>query len=67
MALGPGKYDSECTDIMVAEHAEAVLVVVIGGKRGNGFACQATLAITLSLPQILREVANEIEKSGAGA
>lgn len=67
MAFGPGKYDSECTEIMVAEHAEAVLVIVIGGKRGSGFACQATPAITFNLPTILLNVAKEIEESGIGA
>ena len=51
MALGPGKYDSECTQIMVDQHAEAVLVIVIGGKKGNGFACQATPQITFHLPR----------------
>jgi hypothetical protein len=67
MAFGPGKYDSECTQIMVGEIAEAVLVIVLGGKRGSGFSCQATPAITFSLPRILRNVADEIEKSGVGA
>lgn len=66
MALGPGKYDAECTQIMVAEHAEAVLVIVVGGKRGSGFACQATPAITFNLPSLLRGVADEIERSGIG-
>ena len=66
MALGPGKYDAECTQVMVAEHAEAVLVIVIGGKKGSGFACQATPAVTFSLPRILRNVADEIEGRGVG-
>lgn len=52
---------------MVADHADAVLVIVIGGKKGGGFACQATPAITFSLPTILRNVADEIERSGIGA
>lgn len=67
MALGPGKYDPECTRLMVSEHAEAVLVIVIGGKQGGGFACQATPEITFSLPSILRNVAKQIEQSGIGA
>jgi hypothetical protein len=67
MALGPGKYDPECTRLMVSEHAEAVLVIVIGGKRGGGFACQATPEITMSLPSILRNIAAEIERSGIQA
>lgn len=67
MALGPGKYDSECTDIMVNEHAEAILLIVVGGKRGSGFSCQATPEIAFSLPRILRGVADEIERSGIQA
>jgi hypothetical protein len=64
MALGPGKYDSECTQVMVAEHADAVLLIVIGGSKGSGCSCQATPEITLSLPRILRRVADDIERSG---
>ena len=67
MALGPGKYDAECTSVMVAEHAEAVLLVVIGGTKGSGFSCQATPQITFSLPAILRKVADDIERSGVYA
>lgn len=67
MALGPGKYDDTCTSLMVSEHAEAVLVIVIGGRQKGGFACQATPEITLSLPQILRNVADQIEQSGVHA
>lgn len=67
MALGPGKYDAECTRLMVEEHAEAVLLIVIGGKRGAGFSCQATPEVAFSLPRILRQVADEIERSGVNA
>ena len=52
MALGPGRYDPECTEVMVAHHAEVVLLVVIGGKKGSGFACQATPELAMSLPAL---------------
>jgi hypothetical protein len=64
VALGPGKYDSECTQVMVAQHADAVILIVIGGNKGSGFACQATPEITVALPKLLRNVADEIERSG---
>jgi hypothetical protein len=67
MALGPGKYDPECTEVMVAHHAEAVILIVIRGSRGSGFACQSTPELTAALPQILRTVADEIERSGVRA
>jgi hypothetical protein len=52
---------------MVQYHAAAVLVIVIGGTKGSGFACQATPEITANLPRVLRSVADEIERSGAFA
>lgn len=64
MALGPGKYDAETTRVMVAEHADAVILIVIGGSKGGGFSCQATPELTLALPKILRSMADDIERSG---
>jgi len=68
MALGPGKYDDLCTyvreQVGVGEDAGGgVMVIVIGGKRGNGFSCQADLVTTAGLPQLLRKIADEIERS----
>lgn len=67
MALGPGKYDDVCT--MVTEQVGidvrggGVIVIVFGGNRGNGFSCQADLATTLALPDVLEEVARQIRES----
>jgi len=65
MALGPGKYDDACT--LVRQHAGiddnsggGVIVIVLGGKRGNGFSCQADAATTLRLPDLLEEMARQI-------
>jgi hypothetical protein len=62
MALGPGKYDDECTTVRARLEAEGVILIVFGGKHGGGFSCQATLETTLRLPAILRNMAGEIEK-----
>ena len=68
MPLGPGKYDELCT--MVAEKAGiteqtggAVIVIVLGGNKGNGFSCQADFLTTLSLPTILENTARQIRES----
>jgi hypothetical protein len=43
-------------------HARAVIVAVIGGDKGEGFAMQADLVTTLALPSILRAIASQIEQ-----
>jgi hypothetical protein len=62
MAIGPGKYDDLATMAREQAHAVGVIIIVIGGDKGNGFAVQADLPTTLMLPQMLRFMANEIEK-----
>jgi hypothetical protein len=63
MALGPGKYDPECTVARLATHAEGVALMVFGGKHGDGFSCQLSGELLLKLPTMLREMAKEIERS----
>lgn len=71
MALGPGKYDDLCT--YVREQAGlsgdalirgGVMVIVVGGNKGNGFACQADVTTTLALPDMLESIARQIRESG---
>ena len=54
MPIGPGKYDDLCTLLReragIGEQGGGVLVIVLGGNRGNGFSCQADLATTMALP-----------------
>lgn len=64
MALGPGKYDDLCTYVREQAKAQGVLLIVLGGERGSGFSCQAGLADTLLLPEILEHIAAEIRASG---
>jgi len=61
MPIGPGKYDDLCTYVREQAKAEGVIVLVFGGERGNGFEVQATLSITLGLPEILRSMADKID------
>ena len=62
MALGPGKYDELASAAREVAEAEAVILIVLNGKRGSGFSVQGHgVDITASLPAILRGVADDIE------
>lgn len=68
MALGPGKYDSYCTNVRIETQADGVLLIVINGKLGSGFSVQTSkLEVLANLPGVLRNVADQIEKSGVKA
>jgi hypothetical protein len=64
MPLGPGKYDKECTAAREVTEADACLLIIVKGKKGSGFSCQTRSPISLiSLPGLLRSVADEMDKS----
>jgi hypothetical protein len=63
MAIGPGKYDDEATRVRLSTKAKGVIVVVLGGHLGTGFSAQASLEVTLMLPRLLRDLADQIEES----
>ena len=67
MPLGPGKYDDLAT--IVRERAGigdqgGVIVIVMGGNKGNGFACQTDLVTMLRMPDMLENIARQIRESG---
>jgi hypothetical protein len=62
MPIGPGKYDALCTHVRVESGATGVLLIVFGGKNGDGFSCQAPLDLTLRLPELLEDVAAGIRR-----
>jgi hypothetical protein len=62
MALGPGKYDDLATMARNATSAEGVIVIVLGGVAGSGFSVQATFEVTAKLPDLLRTMADNIER-----
>jgi hypothetical protein len=67
MAIGPGKYDEECTRARVATGAVGVVLIVIEGKRGSGFSVQVHDVADLQpgvLANMLRTVADELERAG---
>jgi hypothetical protein len=66
MTAGPGKYDAEASFVQARTQAHGVLLMILEGNKGDGFSIatydiQATLEITLSLPKLLREMANQID------
>jgi hypothetical protein len=63
MAIGPGKYDSECTIVREATEAHTAIVIVIGGTLGGGFSVQTQdQDILFKLPGMLRGLADNIEE-----
>ena len=66
MTIGPGKYDDLCTLVRQRVGGDGVIVIVLGGDRGNGFAFQADLKTALLLPQMLRHTADQIESDSKG-
>jgi len=58
--IGPGKYNDLVTEIRQRTKAVAAILIVIDGVDGNGFECQADMATTLRLPEILEHMAAEI-------
>jgi enoyl-CoA hydratase/carnithine racemase len=60
MAIGPGKYDDLATTVREQAHADGVVVIVIGGDKGNSFCVQADLPTTLLLPDLLENLAKQI-------
>jgi hypothetical protein len=63
MPLGPGKYDDEATEIREKLHAAGIILIVLGGDKGQGFSAQLDFAATMAIPEILRTVADQIEES----
>ena len=68
MPMGPGKYDVACAVARTMTGGDGVILIVLGGKHGSGFSAQLpSLADNLRLPDILRQIADDIEESLKGA
>lgn len=57
-----GKYDDVLEEACRLAQAEQALLFVLEGKLGDGFSVRARLGTLLNLPNILRGLADEIEK-----
>jgi hypothetical protein len=60
MSESPGKYDALCTYVREQSQALGVIVVVFGGNQGSGFSVQAPPELSLDLPTILENLAENI-------
>jgi hypothetical protein len=65
MPLGPGLYDDEVTALRERYHAHGVVLIVLGGDKGEGFSMQASLETTLRLPEMLEYMAAQIREDRA--
>lgn len=63
MPLGPGKYDAEVTLLREKLEADGIILIVFGGKLGHSYCAQIDARLVLNTPRLLREVADNIEKS----
>jgi hypothetical protein len=68
MAFGPGKYDYIATEArklagLGPEDGGGAIVIIVGGNKGNGFACQTDAATLLTLPDMLEFMAKQIRAS----
>jgi hypothetical protein len=61
MPVGGGKYDGFTTTIREATGADGVVLMVLGGVMGQGFSVQGTEKVVRALPEMLREIADQIE------
>jgi len=63
MAYGSGKYGELAITVQELTQARAVVVAVIGGDKGHGFEVISSIPnFDSKVPQLLRSMADEIEK-----
>ena len=62
MPIGKGRYDDECTRVREATNAMACVLLVFGeSPETSGFSVQVRSDLTLDLPGMLRQLANDID------
>jgi len=67
MPLGPGVYDDLCTKVRKAAKANTAIIIIGEGHKGSGFSVQSVdFYVNFKLPSLLRDIADEIEKSFQG-
>lgn len=57
-----GKYDHLAGMIVEATTADGVLLLIFGGKLGDGTACKMRPEFALHMPALLRKIADEMEE-----
>lgn len=65
---GQGRYDPECSGMLVQTSADVLLLVVLGGSKGSGFSMSVNVRKVQTVPALekivaaLRSAADQIEK-----
>jgi hypothetical protein len=66
MTIGPGRYDEICTIVREDTSADLAIVIIVGGKNGDGFSCQTIDPMIMErIPEMLETVAEQIRKDTA--
>lgn len=64
--IGAGKYDRITTEVRERTDAEGVVLIVLGGVKGNGFSVQMTRPEHMSaLADVLEQAAREIRREAS--
>lgn len=58
---GAGKYDELCTYVRTQASAKSVVLLIVGGNKGDGFSVQANPEDILGIPEFLRTLATGIQ------
>lgn len=61
MALGAGKYDEMTSVMREIARAKGIVVLVFDGNEGSGFSAQMAPELLVTLPAMLRQLADQIE------
>lgn len=62
MVLGPGKYDDLCTEAREKSGGLGAILIILEGEKGFGFSVQIPIHLMSLLPELLRDMADTIEK-----
>lgn len=60
--IGPGKYDHLCALARETALAEGAIVIILRGEHGSGFSVQVPPEVVPKLPNLLRRLADDIER-----
>lgn len=63
--IGPGKYTDLCESLRKQWNADGVMMIVVGGELGHGSACNVEQGLAAKLPNMLRAIADDMEKDHA--
>lgn len=62
MPIGPGKYDDYCQEILMKTKARGVILIVVGGRRGDGFSAQLTKSDAIAVTKAFSEISEVMKK-----